>query len=582
MIGFARVACLACLVSLIFFVDSVNAQTATTKEDINLAVHGDFESAEIPIFFATNRDRGKNGEVSLKGYGSKVRQTPGLDYGVCFVKVPLSESLHRRIAKMTDGDLKELHWKLLKDKLRKKEITSTKVISTDSFTPQGLKERPAIDQFIEQIGQLSPLRNLNNLFSSRVDAGGHMKPTTVTELRSDAKEIQSRKRNNRVVVFVHGFNCAISTAVSRAADLSLASGQPVIAFSWPAKTSKNPLVAYDRDFTHCESSRLTFNAFLRSIDDAYGAHALTLVGHSMGSHLLCWAISERVQFYAGEMALSLSLGPLFSEECKSGRLELEEALHIQKFLSQRLAQSEDNIYTCYPQQLGAVVFLSPDLDQRAFLSDITECKNHARRLLVFVSAADQALKLSRIHSGEMRAGSNVHGGWSVRYVDFSEVGEAPFGHTAPVEQVFDILSTNSPCPGYFLDFLHQNAVRIQKCEPGISTEWYPSAMDKESPNPGILFHLSTKWANGKIAARSWLSTLAIDSQKIPTIFKYGRNLCGIELLTRDGRTIKLDVNNSSDSYQQKFSQFSWRTERELDCDTYYQIVAWRPSFNSAP
>lgn len=95
-----------------------------------------------------------------------------------------------------------------------------------------------------------------------------------------------RLQTNEVFVFVHGFNTSFNAAATSAAHLALASGGPVILYSWP---SASKLYRYALDECNNEWSQEHFNQFLEHLLQLKKSNSelqFNIVAHSMGNRLL--------------------------------------------------------------------------------------------------------------------------------------------------------------------------------------------------------------------------------------------------------------------------------------------------------
>jgi esterase/lipase superfamily enzyme len=90
-------------------------------------------------------------------------------------------------------------------------------------------------------------------------------------------------------IFVHGFNNDFEAAATNAAELSFATGCPVILYSWPSAAK---LYRYSLDECNNEWSQEHFNQFLEHMNQFKQAQnmKLSLVAHSMGNRLFVRAM----------------------------------------------------------------------------------------------------------------------------------------------------------------------------------------------------------------------------------------------------------------------------------------------------
>jgi esterase/lipase superfamily enzyme len=162
---------------------------------------------------------------------------------------------------------------------------------------------------------------------------------------------------HEALLFVHGFNVTFDEAMRRAAQVSydLAFGGPTLVFSWPSQGSMLP-VDYRRDERNAELSA----DHLRSVmlDVMKGSPGLTLhvIAHSMGNRVLASALE---QIAAGGAVSS---------------------------------------------KLDQVAMVAPDIDAELFRRASPKFAGAARRLTLYASSADAALKVSQNLAGYSRAG----------------------------------------------------------------------------------------------------------------------------------------------------------------------------------
>jgi esterase/lipase superfamily enzyme len=162
---------------------------------------------------------------------------------------------------------------------------------------------------------------------------------------------------HEALLFVHGFNVAFDDAIRRAAQISydLAFDGPTLVFSWPSQASMLP-IDYRRDERNAELSA----DHLRSVilDLMKGSPDLTLhvIAHSMGNRVLASALE---QIAAAGAAAS---------------------------------------------KLDQVAMVAPDIDAELFRRASGRFASAARRVTLYASSADAALKVSQKLAGYSRAG----------------------------------------------------------------------------------------------------------------------------------------------------------------------------------
>lgn len=164
--------------------------------------------------------------------------------------------------------------------------------------------------------------------------------------------------SNDVFLFVHGYNVTFEDASRRAAQLAYDldfDGTPMM-YSWPSRAST---AAYTVDEAAVRPSGRKLARLLDGIVHETDAERIHLVAHSMGNR----ALIEAVQAYV----------------LKYGR---------------------DDSLRAFDQ----IVFTAPDVDHDYFLETIDSISDVARRVTLYASENDLALKSSRILHGAMRAG----------------------------------------------------------------------------------------------------------------------------------------------------------------------------------
>ena len=162
-------------------------------------------------------------------------------------------------------------------------------------------------------------------------------------------------RSRSVLVFVHGYNVSFDDAVLRAAQVAADIGfdGTVVAFDWP---SAGALAGYVRDQQAARNAGYHFAEFLRALSAVVVPDRLHLVVHSMGSEVLARAVTV----LAGDSTL---------------------------------------------RRFDQVIFAAPDIDARYFRREVLpRLARRARRVTLYASSDDEALRASRSVNGVWRLG----------------------------------------------------------------------------------------------------------------------------------------------------------------------------------
>jgi esterase/lipase superfamily enzyme len=200
-----------------------------------------------------------------------------------------------------------------------------------------------------------------NRFVYRPDATRDMYVAAVTRLapaeffRAVNDAARGSDSGGTAFVFVHGYNVPFADAALRTAQIAADLGFPgaPLMFSWP---SRGHLVGYPADQANARYSGHYLADFLRDVAERAGAARIHLIGHSMGSEVVATAAA-------------------------------------------RLAATGTRV------QLDQIVLAAPDIDWRLFRRDVLPVLNrHSRRITVYASSVDEALKASRGVNGVWRLG----------------------------------------------------------------------------------------------------------------------------------------------------------------------------------
>jgi esterase/lipase superfamily enzyme len=204
------------------------------------------------------------------------------------------------------------------------------------------------------------------------------KPAFLTQLQSTVLEAADRS----ALVFIHGYNVSFEDGARRTAQLSYDlgfKGAPIL-YSWP---SANSVSSYLADEATIDWTKPHLSSFLADVASITDAQTVYVIAHSMGNRALARILD----------GISLPVGlPLFEQ----------------------------------------IVLAAPDIDSGEFLhlAKTIQCK--ARRVTLYASSNDQAIKLSKeIHeyprAGE--SGSDIVVVPGLDTIDASNVDTSLLGHS---------------------------------------------------------------------------------------------------------------------------------------------------------
>jgi esterase/lipase superfamily enzyme len=168
--------------------------------------------------------------------------------------------------------------------------------------------------------------------------------------------------SKQALVFVHGFNVKFLDAMLRTAQIAADLSFPgvAIAFSWPSRGVMT-LLGYTRDEEQVRWTLPDLSEFLELIAEQSGATTIHLVAHSMGNRVLTDALTRLGAAAARRTATS------FNE----------------------------------------VILTAPDIDAGTFSRDVAPAiLPTARRVTLYASSNDLALKFSKTVHGYPRAGES--------------------------------------------------------------------------------------------------------------------------------------------------------------------------------
>jgi esterase/lipase superfamily enzyme len=169
----------------------------------------------------------------------------------------------------------------------------------------------------------------------------------------------NHSRSREMFVFIHGFNCTFEDSVRRTAQIAydLAFDGPAIVYSWPSQ-GRISLTAYNMDGTNAELTVPRLVCFLKDLVTQSGATTIHLIAHSMGNRPLTSALKQLA-----------SMGT---------------AKDIPHF--------------------NQIVLMAPDINVSIFKMLAQEIRPCSKRITLYASSRDEALKISSSLAGYPRAG----------------------------------------------------------------------------------------------------------------------------------------------------------------------------------
>lgn len=167
----------------------------------------------------------------------------------------------------------------------------------------------------------------------------------------------SKSSKKDLVVFVHGFNNTFEDAARALALFSqdVNFGAVPILFSWP---SDGIALRYPSDEEEVRASRDNFLAFLTLLKNQTAAHQIHVTAHSMGNRLVVETVDR------------------FDLEQRSNRNAL----------------------------FGHLIMAAPDVYPEIFSQTLDAIKRRSKRVTLYVSEKDSALKCSKVLHGNRRLG----------------------------------------------------------------------------------------------------------------------------------------------------------------------------------
>lgn len=183
---------------------------------------------------------------------------------------------------------------------------------------------------------------------------------------------------NRALLYLHGYNTSFSDALLRVAQIAsgLEHGRRIYMFSWP---SQRKVLSYGEDMDNAERAEPALQKFVQLILRDTNISNLDIIAHSMGSQMLLRSIE--------------GLRPIFDRRFAEPN-ETEN--------------DEKDVPTKNRVRLGQVIFAAPDVSTLVFQDRLRKLTPFARRVTVYTSRVDKALRISEWIRGKIpRAGSIV-------------------------------------------------------------------------------------------------------------------------------------------------------------------------------
>lgn len=172
----------------------------------------------------------------------------------------------------------------------------------------------------------------------------------------------SHSQKKEILVFVHGFNTTFEDASRRTAQLAydMAFDGPTILYSWPSQGSMNP-IAYNKDGRNAALTAPHLEEFLKLLVAKSGATTVDIIAHSMGNRPVTQALRDFAMENPGMKT------PMFNQ----------------------------------------VALMAPDVDAALFRQMSQAMEHSARRITLYASSRDAALRLSQYFAGYQRAGEGL-------------------------------------------------------------------------------------------------------------------------------------------------------------------------------
>ncbi|MDM8536241.1 alpha/beta hydrolase [Desulfobacterales bacterium HSG17] len=233
-------------------------------------------------------------------------------------------------------------------------------------------------------------------------------PQSSTAFFTDLSSIVKKSDRKQAFVFIHGYNSSFEKAAQRTAQMAYDlkfDGAPIF-YSWPSRGTN---WKYTVDETNVKWAIPNLKKFLEDIALKTDAQDIHLIAHSMGNRALTNALS------------------LFADQPVSNNKA------VAKFKE--------------------IVLTAPDIDAGIFTRDIApKLISLNKRITLYVSSKDKALRASRMFHGFPRAGDSAKGLVIVKGIDtidstavntsFMSLGHSYYGKVRPViSDIYYLLNT---------------------------------------------------------------------------------------------------------------------------------------------
>lgn len=180
---------------------------------------------------------------------------------------------------------------------------------------------------------------------------------------------------DKALLYIHGYNTSFASALLRVAQIAAAINYKgrVYLFSWPSRAK---LATYFDDMDQAERSEMSLQYFLRLVLRDGNVKSLDVLSHSMGAQGLLRSMD--------------ALRPIFDR-----RVWMIDRNNP----GDTMTSPNDRL------RLGQVIFAAPDVSSPVFEKKVAALAPFARRVTVYTSALDLALKVSlRLRFQQSRAG----------------------------------------------------------------------------------------------------------------------------------------------------------------------------------
>ena len=197
-----------------------------------------------------------------------------------------------------------------------------------------------------------------------------------------------------ILIFIHGFNVTFAESIRRTAQISYDlkfKGVPM-AYSWP---SQGDVDSYMRDESSIQYTVPHLLTFLQTIIENRKDANIHIIGHSMGTRALTYALKEISYIYPNK--------------------------HVFK----------------------NIILAAPDIDKDVFLGLLTFIEKTTDQITLYASSDDSALKLSNtLHSGERigQGGDDIFVSKGLVTIDATGIDTSLLGHSYFAEK--EILVTD--------------------------------------------------------------------------------------------------------------------------------------------